>query len=460
MGKSLIVFAFLFILTACRAVADTGADVGSTALPQNIPDTRTGPVAIEAAAEGPVVIEPADISRISVKDIPAGRQKDYSEPGLIKEFCGLLENHRYTGIEKMSGESCRAEFFDLNGKSVFTLTFNDNTVYTDRDITIGKTELAEGAYEADGWSWINFSFYLNQLDTGMVVDPENIQYPAKLKIPDEYYELRLIDEGDERINNYDVYPMLYDFMKTSFIGREAEIVSNKKYYDYEAVQSEIEKTKKESRCIVVAYSTSDTRFEISSQDSYKSSILGYCPILAKIPNQPGMYKLIADRVILQLRMDSDFDTGFEALFLKNGKTYKAVSPEEIKGLFDGKQPHYMEYICRNLGIGEWTGNEPDRLEIKEMKLDSRSKPYTVVNIYNPFDLRMLVYRRNNDGAAGFVGDIGFGGRVAGTEYRLEKAGDRIWIAGNRCRGYGTGISLYYREWYLVTDNGKIGRAHV
>ena len=43
---------------------------------------------------------------------------------------------------------------------------------------------------------------------------------------------------------------------------------------------------------------------------------------------------------------------------------------------------------------------------------------------------------------------------AGTEYRLEKAGDKIFIVGRRCREHGTGVEGNYKKWYSLSENGK------
>ena len=453
MKRLLILLVLLTVLSACHTGAEIGANVQKAVLPEKTPGLQADPPAAGAAAATSVKMDAAAFSSIIIKDIPEDAQTEYTDASLIKEFCSFLENQKYTRIKKMTGESYRAEVFDLTGKCMLALTFNDSAVSFDHDITIGKVSLERGTYEADALPWTGFPSYLEQLSMGVVMDPEYIEYPAKIKIAHENCTLQLVDEGNERINKYDVYPMLYDFADTCLKGGELEIVSCKKEYNYETIQSEADRTKKESRCILITFITSDTHLEITSRNTYKAFAMGYCLTLAKIPNEPGIYKLITDRMVLNVRADGDFDARFEALFENNGKTYKAAAPNEIKRLFDAKKPYYMEYICKNLGVSEWSGMEPDRLEIKQMKLNSRSRPYTVVNIYNPFDLRMLVYKPNDDNTLSFIGNIGFGGHVAGTDYWLEKAGNRIWVAGNACRGYGTGVSLYYREWYVVNDKG-------
>jgi hypothetical protein len=457
MKKLFIIIMLLVILTACRQEVNTGSDVQNTILPETEPDMVSGSGTADTAAEDSVIIDAACISRISLSNIKENSRKDYSDCILIKEFCTMLEKQKYTEIKEIQGEPYRVEqveLFDLNGKLVITLEFSDDTICLNRNVVMGKTVLEKGLYEADNWLWTGISFYLEQLDMGRVMDPEYIQYPAQIKIPEGYCELQLVSKGNDQVNKYDVYPMLYDFIENSFSGKEFEIVSGKKYYDYGELQSVIDISKKDDRCICIDFNMSDTQLEINSQSSYESFSMGCCLTLAEIPDKPGMYKLITDKMVFQISANSDFNSKFEALFSKNGNEYREVSPDEIKSLYYKKKPYYMEYVCSNLGVSEWRGREPDRLEIKKMKLNSKSEPYTVVNIYNPFDLKMLIYKcDSDDNALSFSGGIDFGGRMAGTEYQIEKAGSRIWIAGNICRGHGTGESLYYREWYQVNGKG-------
>jgi hypothetical protein len=175
--------------------------------------------------------------------------------------------------------------------------------------------------------------------------------------------------------------------------------------------------------------------------------------VAKLADKPGEYVLITDKMLFEIMPDEGFNKSFDELFAENSGVPVEIDPAGIKELFDHNMPYYMDYICRNLGISEWNGREPDRVEIKEMKLSSGAKPFTVVHIYNPFDLRMLVYKPENDGSFSFEGDIVFGGRNAGTEYELIKSKDEIWIKGSNCKGYGTGLSMYYTDWYHMIDDG-------
>ena len=454
-----LLFILILVLSACQEGFESRIEAkrssSKTSLPAINNNTPTDLETVPADVSSSTKISAGDISRIRIKDISAVLETEYVNQNLIKEFCSLLENQKYTGIDKVSGEAYKVDLFDLSGKVVLTAAFNDNTVYFDHSIAIGNIVLSKGAYEANDWSWASFSFYLKQLCEGIIMDPENIQYPANISIPassDDIYKLELVDRGNERVNSYDVYPMLYDLINSSFSGNSFEIISSKKFYDYEELQSEIDRTKKENQCILLTFGSSDTRLQISSRSTYKEFSMVYCLTIAKKPQEPGIYKLITDKMVFDIKVNSNFSDRFDALFTENEKADKQVTPDEIKTLFNSKKPYYMEYICKNLGIDEWVGREPDRLEIGKMKLNSESKPYTVVSIYSTFSLRMLVYKQNSaDNSLSFIGDMDFRGWPNSPEYRLEKTGDQIWVAGTKYMGHGTGESRNSQQWYRVAD---------
>lgn len=464
MKKSLfLLFLFIFVFSACQdgleshtvstEAASSGVDSDMYADLDSVgADSSDNTESVDTS--GPPRINASDISRICIKDL-SGHETEVIDQNMIEEFCSLLENQKYTGIEKVSGKAYNAEFSDLSGKVILTAIFNDNTVYFDRNITIGDNELSKGAYESSDWSWTSFSFYLKHFFEGIVMDPASIQYPATISIPassDDVFKLELIDKGNERVNTYDVYPMLYDFICKSFIGNSFKITNSKKYYNYEELQSELDRTKKENQCILVTFSSSDTRLPVNSVSSYDEYIMTYTITIVKNPQKPGIYKLITDKIVFDLKVSSEFDEGFIALFDENEKVDEHVTPSEIKALFDNKKPYYMEYICKNLGIEEWNRRPPDRLEISQMKLNPENKPYTVVSIYDTFSLRMLVFKQNiTDSNLSFVGDMDFKNWPYSSEYRLEKAGDLIWITGARNMGHGTGVSQTSQQWYMVTD---------
>ncbi len=453
---------FIFVLSACQngsenytastEAASSGVESNTIADPDsvhiNAPDQTQS-----SDASTLTEINAADISRISIKD-SSGLESEITDQNMIIEFCSLLENQKYTEIEKVSGEAYKAEFSDLSGNTLLTAIFNDNTVYFDRNISFGDIDFPKGTYWSNDWSWKSSPFYLKHFIEGIVMDPANIQYPAAISTPasyDDVSKLELIDKGNERVNTYDVYPMLYDFIYKSFIGNSFEITNSKKYYDYEELQSEADRTKQENQCILVTFGSSDTRLPINSASSYDEFVMTYTITIAKISQEPNVFKLITDKMVFKIKVNSDFCDEFEALFAVNEKANQQVAPDDIKALFDSQQPYYMEYVCKNLGIEEWGGRLPDRLEIDQMELNPKSKPYTIVSIYSTFSLRMLVYKKNIDGSLSFIGDMDFRNWPNQAEYHLEKTANQIWVAGTRYLGHGTGEFQNSQLWYRVTD---------
>lgn len=452
-----LLFTLLLLMSACQEGFESRAEAKSTSSEIFLPLLTTDSDTVLPDESNFFKINNSNISRLKINDVSMVIVTEYTDQGLIKEFCSFLENLKYNKIEKLLGEAYKVDLFDVSGNVVLTATFNDNTVYFDRNIKLGDILLSKGAYETIDWTWVNFSFYLKQLSEGIVIDPENIQYPANISIPassEDIHKVELIDRGSERVNTYDVYPMLYDLVYGSFSGNSFEIVSSKKFYNYEELQSEIDKAKKESPCICVTFGSSDTKLQISSGSAYKEYSMVYCLTLAKKPQEPGIYTLITDRMVFDIKVNSNFSDKFDALFTENEKAAKQVAPDEIKTLFNNKKPYCMEYICKNLGIEEWNGRLPDRLEIGKMKLNPESEPYTVVSLYSTFNLRMLVYKQNIiDSSLGYIGDMDFRNWPNPAEYHLEKTADQIWVTGTRYMGHGTGESHYSQQWYRVTDAG-------
>ena len=63
--------------------------------------------------------------------------------------------------------------------------------------------------------------------------------------------------------------------------------------------------------------------------------------------------------------------------------------------------------------------------------------------------RLLFFKEDK-----FIDYIDCGHRTAGTEYRLEKVGDKIFIVGRKNREHGTGEERNFEEWYTLSDEGK------
>lgn len=396
-----------------------------------------------------------DISRFRVldlnqKDMGAGQYKEYSNPHMVNEFLNLLSNQKYT----VTGEKCdgyyKAELFDLNGKSVLQVTFGSMSVNFDRDAVMGGNVVKKGTYEVENW----LDSYLKALYEGKVLDPGTIGYPSKLKLPDESYSLQIVDKGSRKINLYEVYPQLYDFVNNNFACKEFEITDSKRYYDRKSLEEVISKTESAESCIELQYIGSETYLDIESGNEYEEISKCFNIVLSKSSKGPDVYKLITDNMVFYIRVKGEFDSLFQAVFNTNRSTSKVLTPDEIKKLFDEKKPYFMEYVAKNLGIDDFKGSTPKSLEIKQMKLDNKADLYTVLSVSNSFDVRLLIFKKDSANTRRFIDYIDFGGHVAGTDYKIEKLGDEIFVTGNKCKGYGTGESKYCKEWYTVNDQGK------
>lgn len=139
----------------------------------------------------------------------------------------------------------------------------------------------------------------------------------------------------------------------------------------------------------------------------------------------------------------------EEVFNLNEKEEKDLTPDEIEALLNEKPEYFMEYISKSLGIESWYGTLPISFEKSSIGLYNQEEPYTVLSISDAFDLRLLFFKEDK-----FIDYIDFGGKAAGTEYRIEKAGDKTFVVGKNCRGYGSGLALYYEDWYLLNFQGK------
>lgn len=417
-----------------------------------------GDIKINNDETGQKCVNGVEISSVIVDNKSENTHFTCTDPELINELLKQIGNQKYTSAGKLPEATHRVEFRGPDDRQVLVMDFGYNMMAVERDTAIGHVIFPAGAYEAGEAPWSSFSFFLDRLEEGYVSEPANIKLPAAISIPDQYWKLQLNDKGNNRLNYYEACVMMYDFADSFIAGQNFTVTDSRRYYDNDEMQAEKQDIEKRSQSLTLQFDSSDTRLQIDSPNSYSTFAMAESITLARLTDKPEEYVLLTDKMIFAIKPDDKFNEGFEKLFAVNSRKSVGIDPVGIDPagiieLFDNGKPYFMEYICSNLGIGEWTGREPDRLEIKEMRLDLAAEPYSFVNIYNPFDLRMLVYRPEGDGSFSFVGDIPFGGRNVGTEYELITAEDEVWIKGVSCKGYGTGVSMNYSDWYHMTENG-------
>ncbi len=441
--KIIILIIALAILSSCSSGGKTGV-VNSTCATQ------------KAAAVG---LDLKDTTSIRIRDLNEkntglDQYKEYSNPHMVKEFLNFLNNQKYTETSEKCDGYYKAELFDRNGKPILEATFGAMSVDFDRDVVMGKDVVKKGTYKVENW----LDSYLKALCEGKVLDPEIIMYPAKLKLPDVPYSdvpysLQIVDKGCRKVNLYDVYPKLYDFINKNFAYKEFEIIESKKYYDRKSLEEVISNTEATESCIELQYADSEACLYIESENEYEEISKCFNIIISKSSKGLDVYKLITDNMVFYIRVKGDFDNLFQAVFNTNRSISKVVTPKEIKKLFDEKKPYFMEYIVKNLGIDDFAGR-PESIATKQMKLDAKAAPYTVLSVSTPYNVRLLIFKKNTDETYQFIDYIDFGGHIAGTDYKIENIGERIFVTGNACKGYGTGLSKYCKEWYTVNDEGK------
>lgn len=395
-------------------------------------------------------VDASGISKIIINDIENNTKSEHTDSGLIKEFCAFIDGLSYSTVDSEHYEYYKIELIDTNGDTAAIISVSGWTIEFDRDMNLGGKQIKEGVYNAGQW----ISPYIKKFSEGTVMDPVYIRYPAAIKIPDGMVTQQLSDHGNTKINSEEIHTGIYEFLYDSFVNREFMVINSGRYFDRSQLEDRLSKIKNGSESIVVYFSTSESFAEITADNGGKQCAKADEITIAAVSGKPGVFEFITNNMIFEIEAGNDFAGRFEAIFTANRSLDANLTPEDIRKLFEEKKPYYMEFICKNLGIEEWQGRDPDRLEISSQKLNEEKEPYTVVSIYNPFDVRLLFFSNEKGNPPKFIDYIDFGGRYAGTEYNLETWNRHVFIVGNKCYGYGTGESRYYQDWYEFLPGGK------
>lgn len=444
------IFISFLLLASCSFTSESGSNKSHNTAVSGASSTVAATVAAAAADKDTDSVFQLDsevINGIMFRDVTAEQSRVYTITNLIAEFRSLLVNQSYLLSETKWDVCYKTELLDENNDTLLEISFGAGGVIFGRDVRIGGSLLKKGvAYDTEQWIYD----YMREFFEGQVLNPVHIGYPARLEIPTDIYTVEMLDSGSSKINQYDTFSRLNAFTGKYISGKEFEIVGSERLFNNKSIQDEASKANG-NQCLVITYNTSENYMDIHSANEYNELAKAYTLTFYKHPEIPDAYELVADTMVFYIRVGKDFDTAFRELFAQDRKTDIKLTPSDITTLFREKKPNYMEYICKNLGMTGWDDREDNKLDVKSMKLDS-SSPYKVLCFSNPYDLRLLIFKYDNK-TWNFTGYIDFGGRQAGTDYSTEKAGGRIWIVGNRCRGYGTGESINNREWYIITDKG-------
>ncbi len=386
-----------------------------------------------------------NISSIKIKELNTGQDSILIKDSIIWEFCEFLNGLKFTKTDEPPISEYEAEIFD-GGELVLKISFWGSVVSFSEKVMIGNSVIESGYYELENWVTENIKHFYE----GRVLDPQYIELPASIYLPECEFELEIVDRGSTKVNQQEVYSQLYEFVKENFCNNKFEIVEYKRVDDYELMEQQKQNARKNSRAITIQNIGGYGGYiEVDSDNGYDEFISGGNIVLSECVQKPQIFQLYLDSSIIDIKADSEFARGFKYVFDTNAKESKNLTPDEIEVLFNEKTPYYMDYICNNLGIESWRWREPNRLEKHKKSLNSEDEPYTVLEFYNDFNLRLLFFKEDK-----FIDYIDYGHRSAGTEYRLEKVGDKIFIVGRRCRNHGTGVERNFEEWYTLSDEGK------
>ncbi len=404
-------------------------------------DSIPEPTMTVEAQDDALILDDIDISSIKIKNLSTNDETILIKDGIIKEFCSLLSRMKYKKTDEQWEMYHEAEIF-VNGDTALKISLAARAVSVSKKVRFGDTVLEKGIYEAEDW----LERHVDKFCEGTVLDPQNLEAPARLTMPEEAVRVELSDMGSSKINQYEVQTQLLDFVKSNFSGQKFELLESKRIFDYDALEKQRLDMLKKCRAMIIEYS--DGYVSVESQNNYNEIISTSYVTLLELPEKPGNYQMFTERMIIDIKADEQFLKGFDEVFNAN-KVSKDLKPDEIEAIYNEKRPYYMEYISKNLGIEGWYGREPLELEKRKINLDDKGEPYEVLGFYNGFDLRLLIFKEDK-----FIDCIEFGGRNAGTEYRLEKAKDKIFFVGKSCKGYGTGEARYFEDWYMIDEQGK------
>lgn len=396
-----------------------------------------------------LVLDGKGIIGIALKDLQTNQQTEYTAPGFLQEFIGFLQEQQYTPAEKMPEDTYEVQLLDSEQKPVLVLKVSGRWIDFSKDIMIGPSTLRKGTYELEHW----IDSKMRKFYEGAVLSPAYLQYPAKLTMPDEVYSAELIDRGSTRVNAYEVIPRMYELIDTCFNRQTFEITGGRILRDSSQREAEIAAAQEANQCIAVSYGDSGTYMQAQTDGPYAQWMDGSNSLLVRTSDGLDSYRLITQDRAMELKVTEDFHEKWSEIFAINRERTEHLTPQMIKEIFHGQKPHWMDFICKNLGVASSYGNEYTELKESVMKLDASGNPYSLLSFYNPSYVVIFIFKQDQKSCWQFVDTISFGGWVTDNQYHIEKAGEQIWIVGDRCRGHGTGVSRHCQEWYTVSEKG-------
>lgn len=427
----------LIIATLVGLLVFTACDEGT----KKVENKTVLPTDIKSA-DKIINLSEINISSIKIKDLNTGQDSILIKDGIVREFRDFLNGMKFTKTTEPWASEYVAEIFG-GGESVLKISFSGRVVSFNEKVMIGNKVLERGDYELEN----RISDNIKHFYEGKVLDPQQIEVPANIYLPEAEFGLEMVDRGSAKVNQKEIYSQLFEFVTESFCNRKFEIVEYRRVDDFELMEQQKQNARENSRAIIIE--NFGSYIKVDSDNGYDEWISASNIVLSECEQTPGIYQLYANSSIIDFIADSEFVRSFRNVFDTNAKESKNLTPDEIEALFSENTPYNMNYICKNLGIESWSWREANRLEKHKKSLNGGEEPYTVLEFYNGINLRLLFFKEDK-----FIDYIDYGHKHAGTEYRLEKVGEKIFIVGRRCRNHGTGVDRNFEEWYILSDDGK------
>ncbi|RCX19259.1 hypothetical protein DFR58_1033 [Anaerobacterium chartisolvens] len=405
-------------------------------------------LAARSAAQNASDFSSLHVKYIIIRDIQHQQEIEQKNPGIVNEFLQFLGEQKYSKSRDKWSDEYSVKLMGKDDKQVLEIFFSPRTVTLDSNIGFGDTMLEKGTYEVPGW----ITAYLKSYYDGQVLNPSNIKLPAVLKINGDIAGWELADKGSTKINLYDVVPRLNDIVNNSIAGRDYEITAYKTVYDPTEMESEAELMKSRNRCISINFDTSENFLEIDSSDDFKSYAKAAGMIIACLKDEPYIYSILTDQMIFTVRVDKELDRQFNQLFELNASTVHRVTPDEIKALSDSRNPNFMEYVSKNLGLDGIELRPDYSFKIESVESGS-GQLYKLLDFTDSYTTRLLIFRNIPGKQADYIGNVDIKGWGDNIGYKIKKLGNKTFVVAEKnLMGHGTGFLAWFQDWYLIEND--------
>ncbi len=449
----------LFILSLLILVSCSDSQIPLTDPREDLPESPVSlaspsPSTVSAsnsAADNVVEISTLDIAGIRINDQYTVYGIENGTANIVEEFRSFITSQVYTETNEEWTDWYDVSLLDSSDKTLLKLAISDKTITFGRDVDInGSIYKKDTKYETETLLYFH---HMRHFTEGKVTSPVGVSYPARVMIPNyDYYTVDMIDSGSSTINQYETQEALYAFVSNSFLGKEFELISCLRP-GFEAMREEEERAGK-TEVIHLPYGGS--YIQLSYPNRSQNFVDGSSVRIYRDADLPSTYRFATGNEILLIKVDEAFDRSFQKLFDNDGKSAHKLTVDEVEKLFaddefKDERFKYREFISRNLGMEDYPGSwrPDDTLERSTVKLGNE-KTYTMLTLNNPFMKRLMFF---NEKSGAFIDYVDFYTKGGDALFKLEKAGNNVWIVGNDLDGNGTGEYVLNRKWYTLDDDG-------